>query len=132
MRSSFDPRQSAMLLSGHSDKILFSKIIGERMYTAFIRYTAFISEQGQPFSLLVYHDSETDDYHKFLHHNYTMFRCLWNPNMTMYDKVDIFRDMSSWLLSNNETLKAGFVETDDYLAWNIATYNEEGGEHHFD
>ena len=95
-------------------------------------YTAFLRDGVSPFSLLVYHDSETGHFHKFLHQNYTMFRCLWTANVTMYDKIHVFRDMHTWLHSNNETLKASFIEEDDYITWNIAAYIHDGGEYHFD
>ena len=62
---------------------------------------------------------EDDHVHKFLHYNFTMFRCLWGGDMTTTRKADIFGDMSNWLDMYNTTLTADFAETDDWYAWSI-------------
>ena len=82
-------------------------------------------------SLLVRYDDFSDTTHMFLHYNYTMFTSFWGSGTEMEDKIHIFRDMTSWLDDYNKTLKGAFQEEEDYLAWNIASFIDDGGEYHF-
>ena len=71
-------------------------------------------------ALLVRYDGNS--LHKFIHYNFTMFRCVWGYDMVFTDKVDAFRDMSEWIGSYNETLNGVFADPEDYLAWHVAHY----------
>ena len=104
--------------------IFLKQVLGDTIYT-FMQYDDKIT----PPAMLVHNENEI--FHKFMHYNYTMFRCFWGSDLTVGDKVDVFRKMASWISSHNETLRANFGEADDYLAWNIATYSD-GHEHIFD
>tara|TARA_B110001450_G_scaffold247268_1_gene262160 strand:- start:2035 stop:2370 length:336 start_codon:yes stop_codon:yes gene_type:complete len=73
-------------------------------------------------SLLIH--SENGVSHKMFHRNFTMFRCDWDCDTTFDDKIMVLRGMSEWLRVYNVTLNGHFVETEDYLAWNVAQYND--------
>jgi hypothetical protein len=74
-------------------------------------------------SLLIH--SENGVAHKIFHHNFTIFRCDWDSDDTSFeDKITVFRGMRDWLNTYNETLNGHFVETEDYLAWNVAQFDD--------
>lgn len=116
LRSAFTAPQTSMILFGEMTEVPMQED----------SHGAVFSPQIPP-SMLVRHDVAT---HKFLHHNYTMFRCLWGCEMNLKHKVETFRDVTHWMRSYNTSLIGRFADFDDYLAWSIVTYVEE--EHHFD
>lgn len=131
LRSSFDSKQSSMLLSPQdisSSTILIKGIVGQNICD----FLFMSSKAPNPPSLLVRYDDSSDTTHMFLHYNYTMFRSFWGSDIQMDDKIHIFRDMTSWLNDYNRTLKGAFQKEEDYLAWNIASFIDDGGEYHFD
>ena len=80
------------------------------------------SEQGisvdfRPPSLLITMDEICS--HKFLHHDFHMFRCIWGKAMMTDEKASVFADMDRWLDTYNVSLTADFVENDDWYAWCI-------------
>ena len=124
LRSAFAGHQASMFLyNDKSNNVLSKKALDRIVFT----YLSLPDESKQA-SLLIHHEDGAS--HKMFHYNFTMIRCMWGCDMTIEDKVQVFRGMSDWLTAHNETLKGNFVDTDDYLAWNIAQYTE--GEHHFD
>lgn len=118
LRSGFTGHQASMILAGGETNIVLKQVLGDTAYTCM--------HKKQPPSMLVH--NENDISHKFMHYNYTMFRCFWGSDLTVADKVEVFRSMAGWISSHNETLVANFGEADDYLAWNIAMYSD-GHEH---
>ena len=84
-------------------------------------YLSLPHEHVRSASLLVHHENET--IHKMAHCNFTMFRCEWGSELATEEKMVVFRGMTDWLAAQNKTLSAYFVDTDDFLAWNIAQYN---------
>jgi hypothetical protein len=117
LRSSFDTTQTAIFLSGStkaSNNLIMQQVVGETIYS-YLRHEDNLSP-----SLLVYSHDEIQA--RFVHYNYTVIRCFWNTVFDTSSKVTVMRDMIEWLDSYNTTLNAHLIEADDFLAWNIATY----------
>merc|ERR1711965_1262758 len=111
LRSAFSGAQTSMFFSGETTGDITAKTSMQELL------------HGQmPPSMLVRQDIAT---HKFLHYNYTMFRCLWGCKMNLKSKVEAFRDITHWISLYNVSLVGTFTDFDDYLAWSIATYVEE-------
>lgn len=81
--------------------------------------------QRRPASVLV--SQSDDDLCMFMHYNFTLFKCAWTPHVSSSDKTRAFRNLSVWLATHNQTLRAEFAEDDDRDAWLRAAEEEEEG-----
>ena len=131
LRSSFDAKQSSIILSPKEvgpSTILINGIVGKKICDFLL-----LSKTPIPPSLLVHHDDSSDTTHMFLHYNYTIFRSFWGSDyIAINEKINVFTDMTCWLNDYNQTLKGVFQDEQDYLAWNIASFIDDGGEYHYD
>jgi hypothetical protein len=116
LRSAFTAQQASLLLLSANDPSARIRCVN----TTTIRV---LPETAVAMLLVV--PCGDDAAHKFLHRNYTMFRCLWGSAVTCAHKIDIFRDIDRWMTFHNKTLTANFEEADDDLAWNLASRADE-------
>ena len=77
----------------------------------------------RPASVLV--SQSDDDLFMFMHYNFTLVKCAWTPHVSSSDKTRAFRNLSVWLATHNQTLRAEFAEDDDRDAWLRAAEEEE-------
>lgn len=118
LRSAFNYKQSHMFMTGtEKTNSILKKIIGHDTFS-------FVSKSKQYAPrLLVYYDDHADVTYKFLHYNFTMFDTSWDSDeISLEEKVCIFKDLCKWLNAHNQTLQGEFDEEEDFLAWNIASY----------
>ena len=125
LRSSFDATQASLIFPCNSDHRIFLQRRPQQVLDCKTDFSFLIPKK--PPAVLVRTDANST--HIFLHYNFTMLRCLWGTDMTMYGKILVFRDMIQWLESHNHCLKANLYEPDDWLAWNIAEYDDEYAEY---
>ena len=126
LRSYFDATQASLFFPSNSHVFLKRRdVLPVQDYIADFQ----VIVPKNPPALLI--RTDCDATHIFWHYNFTMLRCMWGDEMTMHDKISVFRDLSDWLQAHNHTLNANFFEADDWLAWNIAEYGDDS-ENHFD
>jgi hypothetical protein len=127
LRSSFDSMQASIVYPITANMFMNNRPQHAACDAANDADLAFVLFKKPP-ALMIRHDFNST--HMFWHYNFTMVHCLWGRNMTTYDKVSVFSDMSDWLKSFNRSLQANFHDCDDWFAWNLAEF--DNSEHHFD